>query len=422
MLGADGDLDGLGRQIDALVREARDGAGVHLAQALEGGGAGGAAARQVVARLRAEAHGIPAAGVAAEVEEDAAPADGGLAPDEQVDQRGAAREGAVRVEGPLVALEEEPVGRGGVRAEGLRQEGRGRATGGRADQARHRLQVGARDVPARPERREAVLRFGQVAREGARLERQADGAGVPLGIDAVAVEAARPPDGQQGVLGEVDFGTARVVEGQEAGAAARSAGSRVRQGQQRDGDAALVDWQAQAPQLGGQCAAHVAARVGAGRGGALPRVVVGLVADELAVAVARKGHAEVDEVEEGARRAGGLGQREVAVHGAAGREVGGHRARRVGCRAAEPELVVGLLVAASVDGGAGREALGDDEHVVQPAAPRLERRVQAGCAAARHQRVAEVEGHRAPGRGREGGGAHGGDATGAGWRGRRPGG
>ena len=96
-------------------------------------------------------------------------------------------------------------------------------------------------------------------------------------------------------------------------------------------------------------------------GGAPQRgIVIGLVADERAVAVGREGDAGLDEVHEGSYRVGCFGEGDVAVGRFAIKESLCHLLHTVLVVAGERELVVGLLVAACVAGGAGEAVLGDN--------------------------------------------------------------
>ena len=101
-------------------------------------------------------------------------------------------------------------------------------------------------------------------------------------------------------------------------------------------------------------------------------IVVGLVPGVLAEGVAGKRHAEFDEVEERARRERGLGERNVAMHAAAGEERLGERQGRIGFVARKPELVVRLLVGARVDGGAHLKPLGGDADVLDAQVAQLD--------------------------------------------------
>ena len=76
--------------------------------------------------------------------------------------------------------------------------------------------------------------------------------------------------------------------------------------------------------------------------------MVGLVADELPVAVLREGNAQLAQPKEAARGEGCLGKGVVAIHGPTGEERLGHLPHRVAIAAGQGHLVVRLLVRARV--------------------------------------------------------------------------
>ena len=91
--------------------------------------------------------------------------------------------------------------------------------------------------------------------------------------------------------------------------------------------------------------------------------MVGLVPRVLSQGVVGKGDPQIAEVEESPDRQGAFNESDVAVDGTVDgvgpRESDGG----IGFRAAEVQLVVGLLVAPGVDRGPHGEALGDDQQI-----------------------------------------------------------
>ena len=131
-----------------------------------------------------------------------------------------------------------------------------------------------------------------------------------------------------------------------------------------------------------------------GGGGALRGIMVGLIADELAPLVAGEGHAQERQLHERARRERRHGVGVIAVRAAARIERLRHGLDRFRARAAQAELIVGLLVAARVSAGAGGKIVGDQQHV-HAGLFQLVRRVQPRRARADHQRIAVKYPHRA---------------------------
>ena len=142
---------------------------------------------------------------------------------------------------------------------------------------------------------------------------------------------------------------------------------------------------------------HQAGGQRAAGGGALARVVVGLVADVLAEGVVGEGDAEIDQLVEAARAHGGLDERDVAVHGAAGEERFGHAADGVGFAPGEGELVVGLLVRAGVARRSHVHALGDDGDVLLSQRNERVGGVVPGASGAHDNGVEGVDGQVQPG-------------------------
>ena len=110
---------------------------------------------------------------------------------------------------------------------------------------------------------------------------------------------------------------------------------------------------------------------GPGAGGPLGGVVVGLVADEGAHRVGAGRGRRLHEVVELAERADRLGQGQIAVAAAGGRQSVGERLGAVGHVRAGAELVVGLLVRAAHPRGAERQAPRHDGDPVLRASRRL---------------------------------------------------
>ena len=78
------------------------------------------------------------------------------------------------------------------------------------------------------------------------------------------------------------------------------------------------------------------------------------------------------------------------MHGAAVEEGARHGRRRVRAVAAEPELVVGLLVAAGVDRRAAAKALGEDQHVRHALGAKARGRGESRRPASDHKHVARA--------------------------------
>ena len=119
----------------------------------------------------------------------------------------------------------------------------------------------------------------------------------------------------------------------------------------------------------------------------LARVVVGLVADILAVLVGRERHAEIRQLHKGAERTGRLGQRGVAVDTAAGEQRFRHLLHGIRAVGGDGQLVIGLLVAAGVARCADVHALGEDGDVLSAEVVQPVGGVVARTARADHQRI-----------------------------------
>ena len=129
---------------------------------------------------------------------------------------------------------------------------------------------------------------------------------------------------------------------------------------------------------------YIAARERPRGGRAAARVVVGLVADIFAHFVCRERHAQLHQLEKGARRAGRLAQRDVAVHirpAQCARKI----AHTVAVIPGKAQLIVGLLVAARIARGAAVHPLGDQQYLL-PQRRKAVGRVQPRAAGADHRR------------------------------------
>ena len=383
MLRADRDLEQFSCQVDpwAALQVEIVGGLVEPLQPLDRrrvrGHIGHPGAPQVVLGFGAESADVEvaAARVGAEVEPDPASAQHRLAVDQQVDQgRPVGR--LAGVERPLVALQEDQRRLHGEVADRLGQELALAATVGvGADEPRHHLQVAARDVPAGGDRRQSELPLGQVLAGSPGAQRGAGRTPLAVRVDRIRVDARRAagrvdhvgrPDQQEagaglgrGLLGGLR-GLVHHQQADDSGLAGRAVDHQV------DDPAALHDRHPGRSDAVLQAFGHRFGRVGPDRGGSLARVVVGLVADELAVAIGGERHAYLDQVRKGAGRIGGLGERVVAVHRAAGEQRGGQVGDRVGGVAAEAQLVVGLLVGAGIAGRARPDLVGDHDQVGVP--------------------------------------------------------
>ena len=140
-----------------------------------------------------------------------------------------------------------------------------------------------------------------------------------------------------------------------------------------DGNAAGIDLALQAlgHQLGGQrsCA-----------GGATAGVVVGLVADVLAVAVGGEGNAQLSEVEEAAGGECCLDQCVIAVYTATAEQILRHGGGRVGRASRQAHFVVGLFIRAGVAGGAVVSRKTKNSNILLSELVQAKCRVAAGCA------------------------------------------
>ncbi len=336
---ADADLQRLRPQVRAQLAVEVDAGRVHVRQPFDGRRLHGAGPLEVGERLIAERvdaerlQPVRRPGVLAEVHEDAAPAPHHLVLHQDVDERGTGPGDLLRIEGPLVAFQEDVGGQRGHRVEPRVEELAHVAAGPvRAEVTRDGLLVRAGQVPARLERGQAELGLCQVVCGGARLQQRGVGPHLPLRVDRHLVQLARPAARRDHVRA-VEQHQAMVVRlltghvGAEQAARATVAALLADDGQQV---VVLEDRDAAARQLRQQLAHHEARRPGPGRRAALARVQVRLVADETAALVVRERDAQVDQVVEAAQRVLRLGQRHVPVHASAGHEGLGEVVRRVG--------------------------------------------------------------------------------------------
>ena len=313
-------------------------------------------------------------GFCAEVEEDAPALHHRLDVDQNIHNRRAAGHLA-RVEGPLVALEEDHRIHLAHRVEIFRHKLTrvGDAIRFRADEARNHLHIRAGDVPAELDRRHAVLRLRQALRLRARQQRQANRAGMHVGIDAGLVQTARPAHGEDDVFREVGF---QILVGIERERADNAFGPVFVYRQKLHHISFLAHGDVQLPHAANQRPAHLPRGVRPDGRGALAWIVIRLVADELPVSIAGERHAQVHQMDERPRRQTRFDERQVAVHAAALEVRLRHHLRRIGILTAQRELVVRLLVAAGVDRRALVQPLADDEHVFHAVGAQLHRGVQ----------------------------------------------
>ena len=327
-------------------------------------------------------------GVPAEIQEHPA-AQGGFPVDQQVHQRGALH--LLGVKGPLVALEEHqlqcPLG-----PQGFRQELPLPALPVHGDVPGQHLLVGAGDVPAELYRSQAVLPLLQVAPGGAGLQGQAGGTRLAGGIDRAPIGDGRAAGGQHHLAAEehrqapVLLGKAAFVQSHQPCHAALLHQQPHRLEAVQQGDALL-------PHRGLQLFRHDFGGQRPAGGGPLPGVVVGLVAHVFPVAVGGEGHPQVYQLHKGAHRARRLRQGRVPVDAAPGKEVFRQLVDAVLGVGAQGELVIGLLVAACVPGGAHVHPLGEQGDVPPAQVEQGVRGVKARAARAHHHGVQSVEGH-----------------------------
>ena len=134
-------------------------------------------------------------------------------------------------------------------------------------------------------------------------------------------------------------------------------------GEDLDHSAVVDDLHALAQHRALQRLGHIAGGQRPTGGGAGARIVIGLVACVFAVFVGGKGHAQLHQVHEAACGIGGL-TKGMLAHDAAARIKGlGQLSHAVTVRAGEGELIISLLVAARIAGGAHQPPLGDDGNI-----------------------------------------------------------
>jgi hypothetical protein len=120
VLGADRDLQHLGRKVDAVPGVVLHGRGVHRREAIQGRSAGRAGALQVFPGFGGQGGEVPPGGILPEIQVDPPAPDQAFPVDQEVDQEEPPVDRLPRIEGPQVALEEYrriPGVRGGERRE-----------------------------------------------------------------------------------------------------------------------------------------------------------------------------------------------------------------------------------------------------------------------------------------------------------------
>ena len=357
MLGAHRDLQPLPIKVDAVMSVELDGTEIHGLQPLNGGAEEGPRAGQIVVGLGGQDGKSPLQplGVLGVVQEYAvAPLD--LGGHQKIHLGGALR--LADVKGPLVALEEDEAR--GFLPQGIVQKFPFMPLGVHADVAGEHLLIGAREVPAEFHAGHAVLPLLHVGEGHPRLNGQARGAVLAFGIDRVAVDPRGASRAEDHVLAGDDRPLPR--DGGDAGHARD--GLPVGEDLHRPPIVQKGNALAGAGALQGL--GHVFGGQGAAGGGPTAGVMVGLVARVFAVFVGGEGNAQLHQAEEAAGGVGRLAQGMLSHDAAPGVEGVRHFAHAVPVRAAEGELVVGLLVAARVAGGAHAPSLGEDGDVRDP--------------------------------------------------------
>ena len=158
---------------------------------------------------------------------------------------------------------------------------------------RQHLHIRSRHIPPRRDRCQAVLPFGQVFALCACFQRKAGGPILAEGIDAVGVHTSWAAGGPDNVFAS---NQRKAVGGVlRSRVQAKQAANRTAVRQNFD-DLGLVQHRHTLGLHGSfQTFGHLLAGVGSHVGGAAARVVVGLVADVLAVAVAGERHAQLNQ-------------------------------------------------------------------------------------------------------------------------------
>ena len=377
VLGAYADFQVLRGKVNAVIPVQGDGRGVDGPQALQGRGSQRAAVFQVLPRLRGEVLRGEARGVAGVVHVHPA-ARVLLRLHQDIHSGGTLRLAGVK--GPLIALQESVL-QGFPFPHGLGQKFPLHPLGVHGHISRNGLLVAAGDVPAEAHRGQAVLPAVQVGPRGPGLKGHAAHAELALRVHPVEIDA-RGAAGGQDHLGAADA-QHRVVPKVQALQAAHApfirkdaVGQQVFPHPHPPGQDAFF-----------QGLGHVAAGEGPGGGGPAALVVVGLVAHEFPHFVAGKGHPQLHQLEESLGRPRGLAQSQVPVHVLPVQGVG-HVLHAVALPARQGELVVGLLVAAGVAGGAVAHVLRHQQHILRPQGGQPVRGVEPRAAGAHHRRQA----------------------------------
>ena len=206
VLGADGDLQRLGVQVDIVLPVNLNGRGVHQFEPLDGQLLRGPGGLQITAGLIAQiveakgGHSVIADGVLQKIHEDAA-AFLCLIRDGDVDQRGLEILDSLRIEGPLITLEKDIRRHTAHRREKVRQEfARIAAVGASTINSRDNLHVCSRHIPAELRACQTELRFGKVLRSQSGLESDAVYSGLAERIHACLIQCARAAGGQYEVV------------------------------------------------------------------------------------------------------------------------------------------------------------------------------------------------------------------------------
>ena len=349
MLGADGDLQVLGVQVNAVVGVQLDGTHIHLLQPLQGRAEQSPRALQVGVGLGGQNREavFQTLRVAGEIQVDPiAPLD--LGGHQQIHLGGALH--LAGVEGPLVALEEDESQ--GLLPQGVVQEFPLASPGIHRYVARKHLLVRARQVPTELGAGQTVLPLLHVGEGHPRVNGQARGAVLALGVHGVLVDPRRAACAKDHVLAGDD------------GACSRDGGhtSHARHGlvvvEDLDHPLKINDLNSLAEAGLFQGLGHVLGGQGAAGGGAGTGIVIRLVPRVLTELVGGEGHAQLHQPQKAAGRVGRLAEGMLTHDAAATVQGVRHFADAIPVRAAKGELVVGLLVAARVAGGAHVPPLG----------------------------------------------------------------
>ena len=295
MLGAEGNFQRLGVQIHTLITVKIDGRLVHMRQTLDGRAEAGTGAGQVLVRLGQQVviAKLAVRRVCAVIKIDfTAPA--GFQIHQNVND-GAAVGNLAHIKGPLVALQKqlaEHIVRVGEKVH--QKLALVASVRRRGEYPRQHLHIGAGNIPARRNGGKPVLPFGQVFAFGTRLQRKPRGPILAEGIDAVGVHTSRAAGGPDNVFAaDQNKAVGVVLRGHVQ---AKQPADRAAVCQDFDNLGLVQHRHALGLHGSLQTFGHLLAGVGSHAGGAAARVVVGLVADVLAVAVAGKRHAQLDQL------------------------------------------------------------------------------------------------------------------------------